>query len=463
MSNWTPSVDREDRPLYVAIANQIARAMQEGSLPPGARLPTHRDLANRLGISIHTVSQAYAEAERRGLVAGEVGRGTFVRRSTERAEASFIMDRRLDELIDLSINRPIYEDLHVERVQAVLADLARADDLSSMLVCRPIGGIDAHRAAGADWLRRREMRVGPERVVLCNGVMHGMLVALSTLTRPGDRVLTEALTDHGLIGLAEILHFRLEGLPFDDDGLLPGPLDAAFAAGGAKALCITPCQANPTVTTMSSERRREVATIARRHGVPVVENDVYGMLPRRTPPPFWTFLPEQTYHLTSLTKCLMSGLRTGYLVAPERAVPALVRSIRASSWMATPLVAEIAARWIDDGTADELVAWQREQLAARHRTAERLLAGLSFRHHPHSLHLWLTLPEAWRAEELVSEARLRGVAITPAAPFTVSRDASENAVRISLGGAATATGIERGLARLVEVMQRQSEPFYMPT
>jgi DNA-binding transcriptional MocR family regulator len=131
--------------------------------------------------------------------------------------------------------------------------------------------------------------------------------------------------------------------------------------------------------------------------------------------------------------------------------------------MATPLVAEIAARWIDDGTADELVAWQREQLALRHRTAERLLAGLSFRHHPHSLHLWLTLPEVWRAEALVSEARLRGVAITPAAPFTVSRDASENAVRISLGGAATATGIERGLARLVEVMQRQSEPFYMPT
>jgi DNA-binding transcriptional MocR family regulator len=276
-------------------------------------------------------------------------------------------------------------------------------------------------------------------------------------------VLSEALTEHGLIGLAEILHFRLEGLPFDDDGLLPGPLDAACAAGGAKALCITPCQANPTVTTMSSERRREVATIARRHGVPVVENDVYGMLPRRAPPPFWTFLPEQTYHLTSLTKCLMSGLRTGYLVAPERAIPALVRSIRASSWMATPLVAEIAARWIDDGTADELVAWQRNELGLRHRTAERLLAGLDFRHHPHSLHLWLTLPEAWRSEELVSEARLRGVAITPAAPFAVNRDVTENAVRISLGGAATAAGIERGLGRLVEILQHHGEPFYMPT
>jgi DNA-binding transcriptional MocR family regulator len=463
MSSWVPSVDRGDRPLYVAIANQIARAMQEGSLPPGARLPTHRDLAHHLGISIHTVSQAYAEAERRGLVAGEVGRGTFVRRNAELAEASFIMDRRLDEVIDLSINRPIYEDLHVERVRAVLAGLARAADLSSMLVCRPIGGLDAHRVAGADWLRRREIRVGAERVLICNGVMHGLLVALSALTRPGDRVLTEALTDHGLIGLAQILHFRLEGLPTDEQGLQPEPFEAACAAGGVKVLCVTPCQTNPTVTTMGSERRREIAAIARRHGVPVVENDVYGMLPRRTPPPLWTFLPEQTYYLTSLTKCLMSGLRTGYLVAPERAVPALVRSLRASSWMATPLVAEIATRWIADGTADELAAWQRNQLALRHRTAERLLAGLSYRHHPNSLHLWLTLPEGWRAEELVSEARVRGVAITPAAPFTVNREAAENAVRISLGGAATAAGIERGLGRLFEILQRHGEPFYMPT
>lgn len=458
-----PSVDRDDRPLYVSIANQIARAMQAGSLAPGTRLPTHRDLADRLGISIHTVSQAYAEAERRGLVAGEVGRGTFVRRLAEVPEAAFILDRRSEELIDLSINRPIYDELHAERVRAVLAELGRADDQAALLVCRPIGGLDGHRMAGAEWLRRRDIRVDAERVLICNGVAHGMLVALSTLTRPGDLVLTETLTDHGLIGLAQILHFRLEGLPVDSEGLLPGPLAAACAAGGAKALCITPCLANPTGTTMSSERRREIAAIARRHRIPVVENDVYGMLPRRTPPPFWTFLPEQTYYLTSMTKCLMSGLRTGYLVAPERAIAALVRSIRASSWMATPLVAEIATRWIADGTAEELAAWQREQLAARHRIADRRLAGLDYRHHPHSLHLWLHLPEGWRAEALVSEARLRGVAITPAAPFTVGRDAIDDAVRISLGGASSASGVERGLARLVEIMRRRGEPFYMPT
>ena len=195
----------------------------------------------------------------------------------------------------------------------------------------------------------------------------------------------------------------------------------------------------------------------------MVENDVYGMLPRRTPPPLWTFLPEQTYYLTSLTKCLMSGLRTGYLVAPERASAALVRSIRASSWMATPLVAEIASRWIADGTADELAAWQRKQLAARHRIAERLLAGLDYRHHPHSLHLWLTLPEGWRARG----AGLGGAAARrrdhPRRALHGEPRRRRDAVRISLGGASHAAGIERGLARLVEIMRRRGEPFYMPT
>ena len=464
MSNWTPRLDPGDAPLYVAIANQIAAAIEDGALAGGARLPTHRDLARRLGISIHTVSQAYAEAERRDLVIGETGRGTFVRARLGEREASFIMDRRRDDVIDLSTNRPVYEELHADRVRATLGEIAQARDVSPMLVCRPIAGMDRHRAAGAAWLRRRRIEVGPERVLITNGAMHGLQVALSTLTRPGDLVLTEALTDHGTIGLTQMLHFRLQGLALDAEGILPDAFATACASGEAKVLCTTPCLANPTVALMSAARRREIAAIARRYEVAVVENDVYGMLPADGPPPLWTFLPEQTYYVTSLTKCLVSGLRTGYLVAPARATPTLVRRIRVSSWMATPLVAEIASRWIAEGIADELVGWQRSELALRHRIADRLLAGLDYHHHPHSLHLWLTLPARWRGEAFVSEARLRdNVAITPAEPFVVGGDGAPHSVRLSLSAAATRSQMERGLRTLADILHLEAEPFYMPT
>ena len=80
MTNWTPDLSGRNGPRYRAIADALAEDVRGGRLAAGTRLPTHRDLAWRLKMTIGTVSRAYAEAERRGLVAGEVGRGTYVRR-----------------------------------------------------------------------------------------------------------------------------------------------------------------------------------------------------------------------------------------------------------------------------------------------------------------------------------------------------------------------------------------------
>ena len=79
MTIWKPAIAEREGPRYVAIADAIAQDVTAGVLPEGAKLPTHRDLAERLGVTVGTVTRGYAEAERRGLTVGEVGRGTFVR------------------------------------------------------------------------------------------------------------------------------------------------------------------------------------------------------------------------------------------------------------------------------------------------------------------------------------------------------------------------------------------------
>src|SRR5947208_2143236 len=76
MTSWLPDLDRFSGPRYRVIAEALAADIRDGRLPPGSRLPTHRDLAWRLHVTVGTVSRAYAEAERRGLIGGEVGRGT---------------------------------------------------------------------------------------------------------------------------------------------------------------------------------------------------------------------------------------------------------------------------------------------------------------------------------------------------------------------------------------------------
>ena len=79
MTMWLPDVASRPGPLYQAIAEALAEDTSRGVLAAGQRLPTHRELADRLGVTVGTVTRAYAEAARRGLVSGEVGRGTFAR------------------------------------------------------------------------------------------------------------------------------------------------------------------------------------------------------------------------------------------------------------------------------------------------------------------------------------------------------------------------------------------------
>lgn len=458
MLSWFPDLGRQSGPRYLQIADAIGRAIEQRTLVPGARLPTHRELAYHLGMSVHTVSQAYAEAERRGLIVGETGRGTFVRLGAADRESAFILDRRHEDLIDLSTMRAVAGPVHAERLQSAFSALAGAADYPFMTACRPIAGLDAHRRAGSAWLRRRGLNAAPDRILVCNGAAHALMVTLAMLTRPGDLVVTEALVDHGFIGLASVLKFRLQGLPLDSQGIIPEAFEAVCATGAVKVLCATPTFSNPTTAVMGDKRRRRIAAIARRHGVAIVEDDVFGLLDPDSPAPLSSHLPERGYYITSFTKILMAGLRVGYLYAPEPAIARLTAQLRATSWMATPLMAEIASRWVDDGTADALLAWQREQIAAYQAAARDGLANFEVAGPPGCPFLWLRLPAQWRAEAFVAEARAQNVAVTPAEPFVVGRDADPHCVRLCLGGARGLDQVTRGMEVLTSLLRRDPEP-----
>ena len=463
MTSWLPQPDQAIRPRYLALANAIAEDIEAGKLPFGARLPTHRQLAHRLGISIHTVSNAYGELERRGHVVGHVGRGTYVASSfrPDVDETGFILARRESQLVDMSILRPAIGPIHTERIREALSRMAGDQEFSSLLACRPIPGLDHHRVAGATWLNTYGHAVRPEQVMLVNGCAHGLLVALATVTKPGDIVATEALTDHGLIALASVLRFRLQGIEYDQHGLVPDAFERACSANDVKVLVVTPNYSNPTGTILPEERRRQIAEIAKRHDVTIIEDDVFLPLSPRPIPPISVFDRERAIYLTSLTKTLISGLRVGYLVAPEAMMPRLETRLRASSWMATPLVAEIAARWIEDGTAKELVDWQRSELKERLDILNRHLAGHRYQAQPSTPHVFLDLPSSWRPANFATHARFERVAVTPAEPFVVGDFPEPQAIRITLGAAVSRRQLDVGLKHLVALLSQEPEPTYI--
>lgn len=387
---WRPTIDPgASTPLYIAIANQLAADVASGKLEPYARLPTHRDLAWTLGCTIGTITRAYAEAERRGLVHGEVGRGTYVRppaipyaepvvaRSAVNpmGDPRAVLDAASPRLIDLAMNWPaeVGED---ELLRRTLLDIAKMKDINSLLEFSGRAGLERHRAAGARLLARRQhlpprgknaaaTPIDPAHVLVSAGTQHALMVTLAALTAPGDAVLVEDLTYPGVVSLARLMRLRLKPIACDADGPLPGAFEAAARIGDARVFYMIPVQHNPTGRTISEGRRRELARIAETYELPIVEDDVYGFFPQEAPPPIAAFAPEHVIHLAGLSKAGAPGLRIGFLHAPPRLAARLAAAMAAASWTAAPIAAEVATRWIDEGVLDEIL--KRKRAEARRR------------------------------------------------------------------------------------------------
>jgi DNA-binding transcriptional MocR family regulator len=454
---WLPALPSDAEPKYQALVDALDRDIGAGVLPPGTRLPTQRELAGRLGVAIGTVSRAYAVAERRGLLSGEVGRGTFVRRREAGLQEGANDEGDDPALLDLSKGR-LVRDSRDPALSRSLEAISRRPDLDRLVdFYQPAAGMARHRAAGANWLRRSGLDVGPERVVITNGAQHGAAIVLATIARPGDLILTEEVTYAGIRALASLLHLELRGVALDEHGIRPDRFEAACRSGTPRALfCMTNLQ-NPTGRTMPLERRQQIAAIAQAYDVSLIEDDVNGFLSAHPLPPLAQLAPVQTFYVTGTSKSLAPGLRIGYVVPPPQKVERIAATIRASTWLTSPILAELVTEWIESGEADVMLEWKRSEIAARHVLALKIL-GRWLPEGPVSFHLWLPLPEPWRAETFVAQARSRGVMLTPSQEFMIGRDSAPHAVRVCLGATLSRERLEEGLQRLAVLLAQGPEP-----
>lgn len=461
MTNWKPDIESDpDRPIYLAIADALGEDIASGALARGERLPTHRSLAQELGVTVGTVSRAYAEAERRGLVVGEVGRGTFVRPPSAGDDwFAAGLDGESVPLLDLGRNFPVAMSEDENRFLAdTLRELSGRSNLSDWLRYPNRSGTRRQRGAGARWIERTGLSASPDQVVVSTGAQHALTVIFSTLTRPGDLVLAENLTFPGMKAVAQMRKLRLRGLPMDDHGLIPEAFARACASETVRALYCVPTIHNPTTTILAEERRSEIAGIAERHGVLIVEDDIHGAFPTQPVLPITAHAPEISCYVTSTSKTLAPGLRIGYVLAPEALVERIETGIRATTWMAVPLMAEVTTEWILDGTADRLLDRRRQEMADRQQLAAGRLANQEFAAHREGTHVWLRLPDPWRSSDFVAQARERGVFLTGAEAFAVGREAPPHAVRLSLGPPRDRDELDRALATLVGILEGDSGP-----
>lgn len=454
---WMPSLENRQGPKYLRIVEAMADDIEAGRLPVGERLPTHRDLAWKLGVTVGTVSRAYAEGERRGLLVGEIGRGSFVQAGARSARGLAMPDEGGPQAIELGLNWPPPAVAPAEIAEA-LTELAASATLGDLLGYQPHAGRWPHRVAGAQWLACRGLDVPPDRVLVTSGAQHAICATLMALTEPGETILTESLTWPGTRALANLLQLTLKPVEMDEAGVLPDAFEAACRANGARLFYTMPTLHNPTTVTLPEDRRQGIARIAARYGITIIEDDVYGMLPADAPPALAAFAPERTIYITATSKSLSPSLRVGFVALPEDRILRFSAAGRAINWMAPPMMAEIVARWILDGRVDTLTEKIRDDAKARQAIAARCLDGFAYAMAPGSFHAWLSLPEPWRAPEVVAAGRVRGLALTATELFVPARSEAPHCMRVSLTAPSTHGDLERGLTTLAALLRDRPDP-----
>ncbi|MGE0241017.1 MAG: PLP-dependent aminotransferase family protein [Parvibaculaceae bacterium] len=457
---WKPEIKKGSGPIYVAICDALERGIAEGQLPPGRKLPPHRDLAYQLGVTVGTVARAYSEAATRGLVVGEVGRGTFINDFDNHRDditRLVVPDKPRTDVIDLGLNLSAVGEAE-DLLRSTLKDLSRSGSLEHLLTYQPSAGMYAHRAIAAQSLEPIGIRAHPDNIIICNGGQHGLLISMMAVAGHGETVATEALTYPGARAIAHQLGINLAAVHVDEEGPDPAALRELCETRKPKALYCMPVLQNPTTATMSEARMREIAAIAESHDLWIIEDDVYGFLADSRPPPFASLIPERTIYLTSASKSLAPGLRIGFLAAPPRLSRAIQEIVTMSNWMSPPIMAAVVTNWIANGHAERLVDWHRNQARERQDLAHQILGPYAERASTYCYHLWLRLPEPWRMDSFSAAALREGVRVITADAFAVKRDHAPHAVRLCLGAANSLPQIALGLNRVRDLLRSQPRP-----
>jgi len=419
------------RARYKQLVDRFAADIHAGRLLPGTRLPTHRELAGEHGLALVTATRVYAELANMGLVSGETGRGTFVRDTQLPAGHGVDQAPVAAGMLDLNFNYPSMPG-QADRLRAALRNLATAGDLEALLRYQPHAGRPLERAAMAGYLQAQGLEVSAEQTLIVTGAQHGLAVTVMGLLQPGDVVAVDALTYPGFKIVAEAHRVELVPIPVKGQGPDLEALDALCQRRRVRALYCMPTLQNPLGWVMDVTQREQLAAVARRHDLIVIEDAAYAFLVEDAPPPLATFAPERTVYVSGFSKSVATGLRVGFVAAPLPWVAAIERMIRATHWNTPGVMTAIACQWLKDGTVSQCEAYKRQDARARQVLAGQVLKGMPLVRHPASYFIWLPLPEDLRADQVAVALLREQVAVSTAEPFATSAHVP-HAIRLALG------------------------------
>jgi len=455
-------VETASGPKYRRVATAIRRAIDAGQLAVGDKLPPVRDLAWTLRMTPGTVARAYTILTDEGILTAEVGRGTFVadpERTRDRVRDIKWRQHNTPETTDqVSLFSTKLPDMGqvalIHEAFQKLADRPPVDLLS--YPSRP--AFEPARRAILRWVS--DTALGPlehEDLVLSHGGQSGISLVMQAVLR-GRRpvVLLEELSYPGFRRAAQLLRAEVVGVPMDDQGLIPEALDELARKHDAQVLCTSPEMHNPTGVFTPESRRKEIAAVARRRGVQILEDDCYRMGPSQGLS-YRALWPEGGWYVSSISKTITPALRIGFAIAPQPQRAALRRTVEHGFFGLAQPLADITADLL---TRDETYAIMDkvcDELTRYIHVAVNVLGGYELRWRTTMPFLWLSLPRGWRAGAFCRAAEAQGVQIRAADEFALRDGRAPHAVRIGVNAHVTLASFEAAMRRLRTLLDNPPE------
>jgi DNA-binding transcriptional MocR family regulator len=443
----SPLDSSEKAPLFRQLYEQMRSLIDSGVLSKGSRLPATRELAGQLGLNRTTVSAAYALLESDGLIAGHVGRGSFV---TGGAPASFSRSRPSELLFPL------------EEFRKTCSEVIASDEAASILQLGAPAGYPGLRRYLLEQARAEGTAGESDDILISSGCQQ----AFDLIQRTIGQGATVAIEDPVYLGVRSVFEragARLLGVPMGPDGIDLEILERMIDRERPRLLCVTPNFQNPTGATMPLAARQALLRITRSAGVMVIENDIYGPLCYEGEPiPAIKSLDEtgDTILLRSFSKVAFPGLRVGWVIARRALIEKLTEAKQWSDLHTDQLSQAVLLRFAESGRLERhrqrmLVAGRDRLHAALDACEKYLPAGAKYTRPRGGMSLWIELPQTLDAGELLARAEREGVTYLPGRYFAVSRP-QPNGLRISFAGM-TPDEIRSGLRVLGRIFQSELE------
>lgn len=504
------TIDRGDLlPLYLQIAASIRESLATGQVVAGYKMPAERDLATDLGVTRTTVLQAYQLLKSEGLLVSHVGRGTFVSADGISRNSRGDGAERLREpahtenptkpswplLFSDYSNRFTYRDIATtERAQEEegIIDFATGSqnprDIPDTLLRHasleafashsfdgrpgsPVEGFEELRELVAKHMRYRNVECDTRNVMILSGAEQGIDLCVRTFINPGDVVLVEQTTYFPALQAFSSADAHVVGIPLDDEGMRTDLVEEYCKRLHPKLIYTVPTFQNPTGVTMSDSRRRQLLHLASKYGFLIIEDDPYGLLDysEDTSPAIVPLKGMENagfvLYLSTLSKTVTPGIRTGWMVADTQVLARVVALRRMVDQYTSSSSQRICAQLLESGEMMRHVDYLKGQYRVRRDSLVHSLAACAPQDVEYSIprggyYAWLKLPKGLRSTPLLEYARTRDVAFMPGKVFDAAgKDDSHlrlNFVRPEV------QDIGKGVQRLCEAMTQARSALSSP-